>query len=54
MNATAAIKALIEMGARNERKEDSEGKTRSGWWMDEVFLAPSNRPVDAMRVIKGN
>ena len=51
MNADA--KTLIELGAKNERREDSEGKTKSGWWMDGVFLAPSNRPKDALRELKG-
>ena len=55
MNATItnATQTLIEMGAKNERREDSEGKTKSGWWLDGVWLAPSNRPMDAIRCLKG-
>ena len=55
MNATTtnATQTLIEMGAKNERREDSEGKTKSGWWLDGVWLAPSNRPMDAIRFLKG-
>ena len=55
MNATItnATQTLIEMGAKNERREDSEGKTKSGWWLDGVWLASSNRPHDAIRVLKG-
>ena len=53
MNATNAIEMLTEMGAKNERREDCEGRTRTGWWMDGVWLAPSNRPMDAIRELKG-
>ena len=47
------FKTLVELGARTERREDSEGKTRTGWWMDGVWLAPANRPMDALRELKG-
>lgn len=53
MNATNAKQVLIEMGAKNERREDSHGETRTGWWMDGVWLAPSSRPMDAIRMLKG-
>jgi hypothetical protein len=53
MTATDAIKMLAEMGAKNERREGSEVRTLSGWWLDGVWLAPSNRPQDAIRTIKG-
>jgi hypothetical protein len=53
MNATDATKTLTEMGAKNERREDSDGRTLAGWWLDGVWLAPSNRPMDAIRFLKG-
>ena len=53
MNATDAIKMLAEIGAKNERREGRDGNTLSGWWIDGVWLAPSNRPQDAIRTIKG-
>ena len=34
----AAIDNLREAGAVLEKKEDREGKTRSGWWIDDVYL----------------
>ena len=45
--AEEARRKLIEAGAKCEKKEDREGKTRSGWWMDSVFLA--TKPEDAWR-----
>lgn len=41
-------------GASLEKKEDRHGDTKSGWWVDDVWLAPKNQPEDALRLIKGN
>jgi hypothetical protein len=54
MTNAEAIKALTEMGAKNERREDDHGQTRSGWWLDGVWLAPSAAPKDAVSVVGGN
>ena len=54
MTNAEAIKKLTEMGATNERREDDHGQTRLGWWLDEVWLAPSADPKDAVRVVSGN
>jgi hypothetical protein len=34
---------LIDCGATFEKKEDNEGRTRSGWWMDTVFLGKTEQ-----------
>ena len=38
MTTNEAEKRLIEAGAVREKREDVDGKTRSGWWLDGVFL----------------
>lgn len=48
-----AVKKLIAMGATRAKKEDSLGDTKSGWWMDTVFLAPSNMAKLALQVLEG-
>lgn len=53
MSNTEAITRLIEIGATHEKKEDSHGVTRSGWWMDTCWLAPYSKPKDALRAIEG-
>jgi len=53
MNRSEAIAKLIESGAVHEKKEDSNGVTRSGWWMDTVWLAPYSKPQDALRALNG-
>ena len=53
MSKIEATAILTEAGATNERREDSHGETKSGWWMDGVWLAPSSRPQDAIKVLKG-
>lgn len=53
MSKNEAAAKLIEIGATHEKKEDGQGVTRSGWWMDTVYLAPYNKPQDALRAIEG-
>jgi hypothetical protein len=48
-----AIKELIASGATHEKKENSSGETKSGWWMDTVFLAPYGMPELAISILKG-
>jgi len=53
MSKSEAVDRLIEMGATHEEKEDHFGDTKSGWWMDTVWLAPYSRPQDALQAIEG-
>ena len=53
MTKNEAIDRLIEMGATHEKKEDHFGDTKSGWWMDTVWLAPYSKPQDALQAIEG-
>ena len=45
---------LREMGAVLEKREDRFGETKSGWWMDGVYLGPKSDPRHALRVLEGN
>lgn len=47
----AAVDELLEAGCKNEKKEDRQGDTRSGWWQDDVFLAKD--PILALQILKG-
>jgi hypothetical protein len=49
-----AIKELKEMGADCLKREDRFGETRSGWWIDGVWLAPTSDPVAALRYARGS
>jgi hypothetical protein len=53
MSNSQAIKILIEKGATHEKKEDFSGDTKSGWWMDQTFLAPYKMPQLALQVLEG-
>lgn len=44
---------LVERGAKLEKKEDRFNETKSGWWMDDIWLAPANNPKEALAVLKG-
>lgn len=46
-----AVALLVESGATNEKKEDAEGITKSGWWQDTVFL--SRDPREAWDLLNG-
>lgn len=52
MTREQATTILIEAGAKLERREDSHGETKSGWWIDGVFL--SKNAVDAVAFLQGN
>jgi hypothetical protein len=45
---------LRELGATLEKKEDRFGDTKSGWWLDDVWLAPKNDPKQALRETEGH
>ena len=47
------IEELISLGCTYEKKETEQGETKSGWWMDTVFLAPYKMPGLALSIIKG-
>lgn len=49
-----AVQALVDAGALREKKEDRSGDTKSGWWMDDVYLATADDPVLALQVLNGN
>ena len=51
MTKQDAIEKLIEMGVTHEKKEDQFGDTKSGWWMDTVWLAPYRDPKGALDAI---
>jgi hypothetical protein len=53
-NAQTVESELRERGATLEKKEDRNGDTKSGWWMDDVWLAPKSQPAEAMRILEGN
>lgn len=44
----SAIERLIAAGAKLEKKEDRFGETRSGWWMDDVWLSTKRDPQTAI------
>lgn len=46
-----AKQELVAAGAKLERKEDREGRTRSGWWLDDVFLGKTAR--EALSGLRG-
>jgi hypothetical protein len=52
-NKMAAERALLEMGATVEKKKDRFGDTRTGWWINGVYLAPARDPIGALRAVKG-
>lgn len=52
--AETYISELKDAGAEIAKREDSHGDTKLGWWLDGVYLAPVNRPQDALRAIKGS
>lgn len=49
----AAERRLREMGAVRERREDRHGETKSGWWLDGIYLGPTNDPEASLRVALG-
>ena len=53
MTKEEAIAKLTSAGASLEKREDRHGVTRSGWWMDDVWLAPANQPKVALAALYG-
>jgi hypothetical protein len=54
MSTTDAISKLEAAGAIRAKMEDSSsGKTRAGWWLDGVYLAPVTDPKAAWAAING-
>ena len=51
MSKQQAIAECLSRGYKFERKEDQFGKTRSGWWCDDVFLAKC--AIEAIREANG-
>lgn len=49
----AAINELTALGAVCEKREDTHGDTRSGWWLDGVFLAPARELKAALEAVRG-
>jgi hypothetical protein len=47
MTKAEAISKLEAAGAIRAKMEDRHGDTRSGWWMDGVFLGPVSDPRGA-------
>lgn len=45
------VAELASKGAWCGRREDRHGETKSGWWIDDVYLGKTER--DAMEAIKG-
>lgn len=43
---------LAEIGATYEKAEDIHGTTRTGWWLDGVYLGKDSK--QALAAIKGN
>lgn len=48
-----AAKELRERGCELLKGEDRFGETKTGWWQDGVWLAPANKPQDALRILLG-
>jgi hypothetical protein len=50
MTKNEARQQLIEAGAEYCKKEDRHGDTRSGWWMDDIFLGKDEKhALEALR-----
>lgn len=48
-----AITQLEEAGAYLARQEDRHGDTKSGWWVDDVWIGPTADPEAALRNLRG-
>jgi len=51
MSTNEAIEILTESGAVNAKQEDRQGETRTGWWLDGVYLGKD--PRQAVNAIRG-
>jgi hypothetical protein len=45
-----AIRELREMGAELSKQEDRYGETKTGWWLDGIWI--DNDPIRALMSIK--
>jgi hypothetical protein len=43
MSEQDRINKLLESGAVKEKREDRHGDTKSGWWLDGVYLGNDTR-----------
>ena len=43
MTTKQAEQKLIDAGAVRERRENEHGETKTGWWLDGVFLGRDAR-----------
>jgi len=48
-----AVRELEAMGAERLKREDRFGDTKSGWWLDVVYLGPISDPEYCLRVVRG-
>lgn len=48
-----AANELRARGAELLKAEDRFGDTKTGWWMDGVYLAPTKNAVHALDVLEG-
>ncbi len=53
MTNAAAEKELRKMGAKLMTAENRFGDTKTGWWLDGVFLGPKHDPVYCLNCAKG-
>jgi len=53
MSTAEAISKLESVGAVRAKAEDGSGTTRSGWWLDGVYLALVADPKAAWAAING-
>ena len=53
MSTAEAISKLEAAGAVRAKAQDCSGTTRSGWWLDGVYLAPVADPKAAWAAING-
>lgn len=51
MTNEQAANELREMGAELARMEDRQGDTKSGWWLDGVYLG--KKAADALEAVRG-
>ncbi len=52
MTTNEAIAILVEAGAVNAKQEDRHGDTKTGWWLDGVYLGKD--PRQAVSAMRGN
>jgi hypothetical protein len=51
MTNEQAASELREMGAELAKMEDRHGDTKSGWWLDGVYLG--KKATDAISAVRG-